>query len=73
MNQNKNGFSWCRDFFFPMIKYLETFVKVGLLKPHGLNTPVTNAVNIFLLFKFVSGKQFLILHGNGGAEGCRGQ
>lgn len=25
-----------------------------------------------LLFRFVSGKQFLILHGNGGAEGCRG-
>lgn len=38
-------FSVC-TVFSPYDKVFGTFVTIGLLKPHGLNTSVTNAVNI---------------------------
>lgn len=65
VNENKTFFSGAGFFFFPRVNYLEVFVTVVLLKPHGKDTSVTNVVNIPPVPQICFCKQFLIFHGNG--------
>lgn len=62
-NQNKTVFKLVQ--VFSMVNYLEVFVTVVLLKPHGEDTSMTNVVNIPPVPQICFCKQFLIFHGNG--------